>query len=187
MPHSVREPQRGFTLIELLLVIAIIAVLIGLTLGAVQSVREAAKRTDCMNRLKNQGLAVLNYESINGYLPPGAVWGPFPSLGVAEDAGVGLWAFLLPELEQDNIARLYRFDLSYDDPGNQSAATTHIATLMCPNLDPNRVELWDPPPLRSRGRLCPAGREPLPRGSRPDRPGRELCRPAAAKRYSAAA
>src|SRR5262245_29298813 len=144
--HSpTRSPRRGFTLIELLVVIAIVAVLTGLILAAVQRVREAAKRAECLNRLKNQGLAVLHYESAHGHLPPGAVWGPFPRLGVPDGAGHGLWAFVLPYLEQAPVAARYRFDLSYDHPGNQPAATARIAVLMCPSLDPGRVEAWEPP------------------------------------------
>jgi prepilin-type N-terminal cleavage/methylation domain-containing protein len=142
---DLRAPRRGFTLIELLVCIAIVAVLVGLTVAAVQRAREAASRTECMNRLKNQGLAVLNYEATHGRLPPGAVWGPFPELGVPDGAGHGLWAFLLPYLEQAPVAVRYRFDLSYDHPANQPAATARIAVLMCPNLDPSRVEPFDPP------------------------------------------
>jgi prepilin-type N-terminal cleavage/methylation domain-containing protein len=140
-----RAPRRGFSLIELLVVSAILAVLAGLTLAAVQRARESAQRTQCLNRLKNLALAVLNYESAHGHLPPGAVWGPFPRLGVPDGAGHGLWAFLLPQMEQTAVAQRYRFDLSFDDPANQPAATVRIAGLMCPNLDPGRVEAWEPP------------------------------------------
>jgi prepilin-type N-terminal cleavage/methylation domain-containing protein/prepilin-type processing-associated H-X9-DG protein len=140
-------PRRAFTLIELLVVIAIVAILIGLILPAVFRAREAASRADCLNRIRNQGLAVLNYESAHGRLPPGAVSGPFPPAGVMTTASHGMWVLLLPFVEQGAVASAYRLDLPFDNPANQPAASAKIRVLMCPNLDPERLEQWDPPPL----------------------------------------
>src|SRR4051812_38797467 len=91
--------RRGFTLIELLVVIAIIAVLIGLLLPAVQAAREAARRAQCVNNLKQIGLAMHNYHDTVGSFPPG---------GISGDATFGHWTggwwpwsvFILPQIEQ---------------------------------------------------------------------------------------
>jgi prepilin-type processing-associated H-X9-DG protein len=127
------------TLIELLVVIGILAVLFGLTLAAVQRVREAAARADCQNRMRNQGLAVLHYESTWGRLPPGAVQGPFGPVGVPDGASHSLWALLLPYLDQAPLAARYRLDLPFDHPVNQPVVTARLKVLECPNSPPNRT------------------------------------------------
>jgi prepilin-type N-terminal cleavage/methylation domain-containing protein len=139
--------RRAFTLIELLVVLGIIAVLVGLILPAVFRAREAAARADCLNRIRNQGLAVLNFESAHGKLPPGAISGPFPPAGVTTTASHGMWVLLLPFIDQASLASWYRLGLPFDHPDNQPAASATIRVLTCPNLDPDRREHWDPPPL----------------------------------------
>src|SRR5258708_5083677 len=106
--------RLGFTLIELLVVIAIIAVLIGLLLPAVQSAREAARRAQCINNLKQLALASLNYESTNGCLQPSALWGNAADGRFCRPKyGFGPFIPILPYMEQANIFNLFNFSNSF--------------------------------------------------------------------------
>ncbi len=131
--------RRGFTLIELLVVIAIIAVLIALLLPAVQAAREAARRAQCVNNLKQIGLAIHNYVSSYNVLPPGRV-----NTHVAGQGDCwGAYAELLPQLEQSQIFNSFNFNLPPDtDPtttvavANMTGFMNNINTLICPS-DPS--------------------------------------------------
>jgi len=108
--------KRAFTLIELLVVIAIIAILIGLLLPAVQKVREAAARTQCINNLKQMGLGLHNYHDAIGVLPQGQV--PWANPGVTTPPYEGAWSWqaqILPYMEQDNV---YRQAKAYQNSGS---------------------------------------------------------------------
>jgi prepilin-type N-terminal cleavage/methylation domain-containing protein len=106
-----RSPNRrqAFTLIELLVVIAIIAILIALLVPAVQKVREAAARTQCINNLKNIGLALHGYHDVNKRLPPGCA-SDTPPFGTGNAAWGSSWkVFILPYIEQGNIYNKWQF------------------------------------------------------------------------------
>jgi prepilin-type N-terminal cleavage/methylation domain-containing protein/prepilin-type processing-associated H-X9-DG protein len=133
--------RRGFTLIELLVVIAIIAVLIALLLPAVQAAREAARRAQCVNNLKQLGLALHNYESTMSKFPPGNVTAP-NDVGAATLSTWAGWspqAMLLPYVEQGPLYNASNFmftccsDSARANAINSTVTRTRIGSFLCPS------------------------------------------------------
>jgi len=124
--------RRGFTLIELLVVIAIIAVLIALLLPAVQAAREAARRMQCTNNLKQIMLAVHNYTDVNGSLPPTGNAGAVNSR-TANANDLSINARLLPYMEQQSLFATLNMSMGYNLEHNGTAAATKVATFLCPS------------------------------------------------------
>ncbi|MFO0891668.1 MAG: DUF1559 domain-containing protein [Isosphaeraceae bacterium] len=124
-----RRTRRGFTLIELLVVIAIIAVLISLLLPAVQSAREAARRAQCVNNLKQVGLALHNYHDTWSRFPMGSVQVATPN----GDYRRPFLASLLPFLEQQALFNSYNYDISFQQPQNLTTRSTIVAVFTCPS------------------------------------------------------
>jgi prepilin-type N-terminal cleavage/methylation domain-containing protein/prepilin-type processing-associated H-X9-DG protein len=126
--------RRGFTLIELLVVIAIIAVLIALLLPAVQQAREAARRAQCINNLKQIGLALHNYHDSVSAFPPGLI--SRPDLVSGDNTGPGWgwgWAsMIMPVLEQGVLSNAINYSLPIEVPANQTARLARLATFVCP-------------------------------------------------------
>ncbi len=130
-----RQPpnsRRGFTLVELLVVIAIVGIMLGMLLPAVQAIRESARRTECLNKLRQLGLAALNYESSRQSLPP-------PCLGVDGFSTLGsTFVVLLPYLEQTNRYDQFRLNESIDSPANLPITQEPLADYLCPTMQRDR-------------------------------------------------
>lgn len=145
----------GFTLVELLVVIAIIGILIGLLLPAVQSAREAARRSQCTNNLKQLVLALHNYHDIHKQFPPGGISHQYPALDLnslsgrhprvsADTIGATWITLILPQIEQQALHSRYDFRVPPMHSVNQAVVGTEIPLLVCPS-DVNRVRRFTRP------------------------------------------
>jgi prepilin-type N-terminal cleavage/methylation domain-containing protein/prepilin-type processing-associated H-X9-DG protein len=151
------QRRRGFTLIELLVVIAIIAVLIALLLPAVQAAREAARRVQCTNNLKQLGLAFANYESSNNCYPSADVFlvnnAPCTGFGFGNSCQNTPWfVLMLPYIEQGPLYNAFNASLGIEGPilsaagpagywANSTIATATIASFQCPSDNPQKFSI----------------------------------------------
>jgi len=135
------QMRAGFTLVELLVVIAIIGVLVALLLPAVQAAREAARRSQCSNNMRQLGIACHNFHDVYGVTPPSrTASGGFPKLNVPANAYQGCLVWILPFLEQSNINNIYNTQLHFGHPNNQTAIRTQVNVFNCPSTPrKNRV------------------------------------------------
>ena len=147
-----RRMPAGFTLVELLVVIAIIGVLVGLLLPAVQAARESSRRSECINKMKQIGLAILSYESHKGTFPmaftpndtSGQLFGPCdgdkpPSTSKSNPAN-GLarhfvLTFILPHMERQSMYDKIDFKLDYNGGGNAAITQQDVPEFLCPSAD----------------------------------------------------
>jgi prepilin-type N-terminal cleavage/methylation domain-containing protein len=152
--------RSGFTIVELLVAIAIIGLLAALLLPAVQAAREAARRTQCFNNMRQLGVALHNYHDAHACLPPAVVWNGGPgeplgyglvSVGMIDRVAIGYspaqgpdrvlanWAILLlPHLEQGNVYKGFNQSLPVDDPSNATARQANLVFMLCPDDPYNR-------------------------------------------------
>lgn len=144
--RAVGAGRRGFTLTESLVVVAVIGVLVGLLLPAMLGARESMRRVECSHHLKQIGLALLQFDEVRRFWPPGGVDGTTPTdvhraLGIPPGVEHGWLPFLLPHLGETRLADIYRFDRDWRDPANRTARETFVATFQCPSTpQPSR---WD--------------------------------------------
>ncbi len=140
-PCARSQTARGFTLVELLVVIAIIGILIALLLPAIQAAREAARRSECLNNLKQLALACQNYSDGKKQFPPGKVIN-----GTGSTNNLSCWTLeILPFIEEQSLYKQYNFKKPNVDIVNRPVVQTTIKVMTCPS-DDNAGKLAAPEP-----------------------------------------
>ena len=134
-----RNSDRAFTLIEMLIVILVVSLLIALLLPAVMQSREAARRAHCKNNLYQHGVALHNYHSSFGVLPPGSVNATGPVISAASGYHMNWIVQLLPMQSQENLFRELDFESGAYSVNNAALAGTAISTLICVS-DPENMQ-----------------------------------------------
>lgn len=146
MGRQYTQARAGFTLIEILVTIAIIGILVALTIPAVQAARESARKAQCMNHLKQIGVALQNYHGSHGLFPINYGRGPYNGT----NTGASWLALILPQLDQSALHKRIKFGQPADDPQNWAVAETVIPLFVCPSsaagtgLMPNRRDANGP-------------------------------------------
>lgn len=142
-----QRTHTGFTIVELLVVIAILGVLAALLLPAVNLAREAGRRTQCANNLRQVALAIIQFEASNGRFPPAAKTWPHPAGGHPANIGHGMYSYLLPYFEEGAVFDQLDFDKHWKDntlnsggPSNESLTQgIHLAGIVvCPSAPTSR-------------------------------------------------
>ena len=129
---------RGFTLVELLVVITIIGILIALLLPAIQAAREAARRASCLNNLTQLGIALQNYESAHGVLPPGTIDKQGPIHNTPEGYDMSWLVQLLPYIEEGVTFNHIDFSVGVYDKKNATVRAINLPLLVCPSYGSHR-------------------------------------------------
>ena len=152
-----RRNLKAFTLVELLVVIAIIGILIAMLLPAVQSVREAARRTQCANNIRQLGLAVINFESAHMHFPPGWIGGQ----ELPTETGWGWNAQILPFFEQNALSNQIAVNENLMEENFRDVIVQHIPNLFCPTST-HRTLTYEILPMRDDESIGGEARHDVP-------------------------